>query len=77
MPPERPNGITLREYVDLRLEYLERTTAKTEARLDSLELTRATLAGKASRGQWIAAVALLVAAAGLLVQILKFMEVTP
>jgi len=63
--PERPNGLSLREYVDLRLDYLERVTTKTENRLDSLELTRAAAEGKAGRSLLIALGSLLIALATL------------
>jgi len=69
--PERPNGLSLREYVDLRLDHLERITCKTEMRLDSLEITRAQADGKASRSLWLAVGSLLVALASLVAHIVE------
>jgi len=72
--PERnftqKDGVTLREYIEYRLDELCRVSKRSEDRLDSLERTRDEAVGKASRSLLLAVLSLLVAVAALVFNIL-------
>jgi hypothetical protein len=65
------DGVTLREYIEYRLDELCRIAKKNQADIDSLQRTRDEAVGKASRSQYVAVLSLLVAVAALIMHILQ------
>jgi hypothetical protein len=70
MPDRGQDSISLREYLDFRFGQIDTKLGKVEADIDSLEMTRSALAGKADaevvhRVLWISLTSLVLAAVGL------------